>query len=128
MLDLMQEYGSEVSDTAMPPRRSCVQKASVVRQFRRWNPNFFEYFHHRNGRWIPKLGKESELRRREHARRTIASTKQNTNPSSDISTSGAGTKRKSNDDEYMDRTLSSSGPPRKRSVASSSSTKVTKRK
>ena len=75
MLDLMHEYGSEISDTAMPPRRSCVQKASVVRQFRQWNPNFLEYFEHRNGRWVPKLGKVIELQRREQSRRDIATMK-----------------------------------------------------
>ena len=64
----MHEYGSEVSDNALPPRKGEVQKASVVRQFRRWNPKFFEYFEHRNGRWVPKLGKKAELERRERAR------------------------------------------------------------
>jgi hypothetical protein len=64
MLQLMREYGSELSETAVPPRRDAVQKASVVRQFRRWNPTFFEHFHHRGGRWVPKLGKKGELERR----------------------------------------------------------------
>jgi len=68
MLSLMREYGSEVSDTAMPPRKQHVQKASVVRQFRRWNPNFLEWFEFRNSQWVPKLGREGELRRREEAR------------------------------------------------------------
>ena len=64
----MCEYGSEVSDTAMPPRKSYVQKASVVRQFRRWNPNFTEWFVHISGKWIPKLGMEGEKKRRQEAR------------------------------------------------------------
>ena len=68
MLTIMREYGSEVSDTAMPPRKSYVQKASVVRQFRRWNPNFTEWFDHINGKWIPKLGTEGEKKRRQDAR------------------------------------------------------------
>jgi hypothetical protein len=68
MLAIMREYGSEVSDMAMPPRKSYVQKASVVRQFRRWNPHFLEWFEHVNGRWVPKLGKDGELRRRQQAR------------------------------------------------------------
>ena len=68
----MRQYGSEVSDTAMPPRKLNVQKASVVRQFRRWNPNFLEWFEYRNGQWLPKLGKEGELRRREQSRRQAA--------------------------------------------------------
>lgn len=68
----MREYGSEVSDTAMPPRKTNVQKASVVRQFRRWNPNFLDWFTFRNGHWVPKLGKEGELQRREESRRQAA--------------------------------------------------------
>lgn len=68
MLTIMRDYGSEVSDTAMPPRKSHVQKASVVRQFRRWNPNFTDWFVHVNGKWIPKLGKEAELKRRSEVR------------------------------------------------------------
>lgn len=68
MIQLMHEYGSEVSDTAMPPRKTCVLKASVVRQFRRWNPNFLQYFEFSNGKWIPKLGRDAELVRREKSR------------------------------------------------------------
>jgi hypothetical protein len=68
MLSIMREYGSEVSDMAMPPRKTYVQKASVVRQFRRWNPHFLEWFEHVNGRWVPKLGRDGELRRRQQAR------------------------------------------------------------
>jgi hypothetical protein len=83
MIDLMQVYGSEVSDTAMPPRKSCVQKASVVRQFRRWNPNFLQYFEHVNGRWVPKLGKHAELTRREQSRKEAAMTKKKKQSSDD---------------------------------------------
>lgn len=54
MFELMKEYGSEGSDSAILPRKDMVQKASVVRQFRRWNPNFFEYFVHKEGKWIPR--------------------------------------------------------------------------
>jgi hypothetical protein len=72
MLSIMHEYGSEVSDTAMPPRKTFVQKASVVRQFRRWNPTFLEWFEHVNGKWVPKLGKAGEIRRRQEARRSAA--------------------------------------------------------
>jgi hypothetical protein len=68
MLQLMREYGSELSDTAVPPRKDSVQKASVVRQFRRWNPTFFEHFYHKNGKWVPKLGKKGELDRRAKVR------------------------------------------------------------
>ena len=68
MLSIMREYGSEVSDTAMPPRKSYVQRASVVRQFRRWNPNFTEWFVHNSGQWIPKLGIEGEKKRRQKVR------------------------------------------------------------
>lgn len=69
MLELMRTYGSELSDTVMPPRKTKIQKASVIRQFRRWNPNFLEYFQYAGGKWVPKLGKEGELKRREEARR-----------------------------------------------------------
>ena len=72
MLTLMHEYGSEISDTAMPPRKQNVQKASVVRQFRRWNPNFLDWFEYRSGQWVPKLGKVAELQRRELTRREAA--------------------------------------------------------
>lgn len=72
MLTLMRTYGSEVSDMAMPPRKSYVQKASVVRQFRRWNPNFLEWFEHVNGQWVPKLGRDGELQRRQMARQQAA--------------------------------------------------------
>lgn len=65
----MNEYGSEVSENAVPPRQDNVKKASVVRQFRRWNPNFLEFFVHKGGKWVPRLGKEGELKRRIKARR-----------------------------------------------------------
>lgn len=69
MIELMQIYGSEVSDhthlsSAMISGRRKVQKASIVRQFRRWNPNFHEHFRFENGKWIPKLGHQGELERR----------------------------------------------------------------
>ena len=69
MLELMRTYGSELSDTVMPPRKTKIQKASVIRQFRRWNPNFLEFFQYSGGKWVPKLGKEGELKRREEVRR-----------------------------------------------------------
>ena len=69
MLEIMQTYGSELSDTVMPPRKSQIQKASIIRQFRRWNPNFHQFFHFKGGRWEPKLGKEGELRRRREMHR-----------------------------------------------------------
>lgn len=72
MISIMQEYGSEVSDqlTMSAPRKS-IKKSSVIRQFRRWNPEFFTYFVHVNGKWVPKLGKEGELRRRNEKRTQI---------------------------------------------------------
>jgi hypothetical protein len=78
MLALMREYGSEVSETSLPPRKTFVQKASVVRQFRRWNPNFLDYFEYRDGKWHPKLGKEGELKRRQLARREAAASRKKT--------------------------------------------------
>lgn len=77
MLELMQTYGSEVSDhthlnsstlNADNKNRKTVQKASIVRQFRRWNPNFHEFFRHENGKWVPKLGLQGELDRRARSR------------------------------------------------------------
>jgi hypothetical protein len=64
MIRIMQEYGSEVSNQTLPKRKSDIKKASIVRQFRRWNPEFFRYFIHVNGEWVPKLGREGELHRR----------------------------------------------------------------
>lgn len=71
MICIMQEYGSEVSNQTLPKRKSDIKKASIVRQFRRWNPEFFQYFIHVKGEWLPKLGKEGELRRREEKRRIV---------------------------------------------------------
>jgi len=78
MLEIMREYGSEVSDATAVPRKDSVQKASVVRQFRRWNPSFFQHFVHRNGKWIPKLGKKAELERRDQARKDAARSRNGT--------------------------------------------------
>lgn len=69
MLEIMQTFGSEVSDTIMPPRKLNIQKASVIRQFRRWNPNFLKFFYFKDGKWHPKLGKEAELERRKVMRK-----------------------------------------------------------
>jgi hypothetical protein len=71
MIRIMQEYGSEVSNQTLPKRKQPIQKASIVRQFRRWNPEFFRYFVHVNGEWVPRLGKEGELKRREEKRRFL---------------------------------------------------------
>jgi len=100
MLEIMHEFGSEVSENAVPPRRDNVQKASVVRQFRRWNPNFLEYFIHKGGKWIPKLGKRGELERRARARAeaarkrggamTVGSTSGKIDMDHDMSSSGDG--------------------------------------
>mmetsp|Transcript_1531 Transcript_1531/g.3797 ORF Transcript_1531/g.3797 Transcript_1531/m.3797 type:complete len:524 (+) Transcript_1531:91-1662(+) len=71
MLRIMEEYGSEVSNQTMPRRKNEIKKESVIRQFRRWNPEFFRYFTHINGEWVPKLGREGELRRRAEKRKVI---------------------------------------------------------
>jgi len=76
MMRIMEEYGSEVSNQTLPKRKQFIQKASIVRQFRRWNPEFFRYFVHQNGQWIPKLGKEGELKRRAEKRRSCIKNKQ----------------------------------------------------
>mmetsp|Transcript_9204 Transcript_9204/g.22362 ORF Transcript_9204/g.22362 Transcript_9204/m.22362 type:complete len:414 (+) Transcript_9204:161-1402(+) len=77
MIRIMQEYGSEVSNQTLPQQRKhSIKKASIVRQFRRWNPNFFHFFLHHNGEWVPKLGREGELRRRAEKRRLLLIAKQ----------------------------------------------------
>lgn len=81
MIRIMQDYGSEVSNQTLPQqRKQSIKKASIVRQFRRWNPNFFSFFFHHNGEWIPKLGREGELRRRAEKRRLLLIAKQNNAP------------------------------------------------
>ena len=78
MISIMQEYGSEVSEQTMPTQRKTnIKKASIIRQFRRWNPEFFQFFVHVNGKWVPKLGKEGELRRRIEKRQMIKNRQQN---------------------------------------------------
>jgi hypothetical protein len=69
MIRIMQDYGSEVSNQTLPKRKQPIQKASIVRQFRRWNPEFFRFFVHVNGEWVPRLGREGELKRRAEKRR-----------------------------------------------------------
>eukprot|EP00977_Amphora_coffeiformis_P016259 scaffold4976_cov161-Amphora_coffeaeformis.AAC.5 len=95
MMDLMRTYGSEFSDTVMPPRKTKIQKASVIRQFRRWNPNFLEYFHYIHGKWVPKLGKEGELKRREEVRRQRRVSGGGTPPAS-VASSSVASGRKTN--------------------------------
>ena len=68
MLAIMKEYGSEVSDCTMPIRDG-IKKASVVHRFRRYNPNWFQFWECRQGQWIPKLGREGEHKRRAESRR-----------------------------------------------------------
>ena len=80
MIRIMQEYGSEVSNQTLPQqRKQNIKKASIVRQFRRWNPEFFRFFLHHNGEWVPKLGREGELRRRAEKRRLLLIAKQSAN-------------------------------------------------
>lgn len=77
MLQLMAIYGSETSNQTLPQqRKNTIKKASIVRQFRRWNPEFFRYFLHVNGEWVPKLGKEGEMQRRAEKRRMLQIAKQ----------------------------------------------------
>ena len=78
MIHIMQEYGSEVSNQTLPQRKQNIKKASIVRQFRRWNPEFFRYFAHVNGEWVPKLGRQGELRRRAEKRRQLKQQGKNT--------------------------------------------------
>jgi hypothetical protein len=71
MIRIMQEFGSEVSNQTLPKRKESIKKASIVRQFRRWNPEFFRYFIHVNGEWVPKLGRDGELQRRAEKRQMM---------------------------------------------------------
>jgi hypothetical protein len=102
----MRDYGSEVSETSMPPRKSFVQHASVVRQFRRWNPNFHEWFELADGVWRPKLGKAGELQRRDEARRSAGQQRKKQKTSADdVSTSASDRPHEPN---YSNSTSSSS--------------------
>jgi hypothetical protein len=53
-------------NVVMPPHKLSIHKALVAQQFRRWNPNFFEYFSYANGRWEPN--RQGELARRLQSR------------------------------------------------------------
>jgi hypothetical protein len=77
MLAIMEEYGSEATEATLSSRRKAanVKKSSVVRQFRRWNPNFLEFFSFRQGQWDPKLGREKEIQRRIRARNQASNTR-----------------------------------------------------
>ena len=88
MIRIMQEYGSEVSNQTLPQqRKNSIKKASIVRQFRRWNPEFFRYFLHVNGEWAPKLGRDGELRRRAEKRRILLFAKQQQTPTQETQSS-----------------------------------------
>jgi hypothetical protein len=83
MLAIMEEYGSETTEASLSSRRKAanVKKSSVVRQFRRWNPNFLEFFSFRQGQWVPNLGREKEIQRRIRVRSQAVNTrKQKTMP------------------------------------------------
>jgi hypothetical protein len=83
MLAIMEEYGSETTEATLSSRRKAanVKKSSVVRQFRRWNPNFLEFFSFRQGQWVPNLGREKEIQRRMRVRsQAINMRKQKTMP------------------------------------------------
>lgn len=77
MIEIMQEYGSEVSGQSFQKRKEDPQPASIVRQFRRWNPDFLKYFCRKNGKWIPKLGKAGELQRRQLKREALKAHRRN---------------------------------------------------
>lgn len=77
MIDIMQEYGSEVSGQSFQKRKEDPQPASIVRQFRRWNPDFLKYFCRKNGKWVPKLGKAGELQRRQLKREALKEHRRN---------------------------------------------------
>lgn len=76
MLRIMKEYGSEVSNQTLPTRKTEIKKTSVIRQFRRWNPDFFRYFQQdADGKWQPRLGKDGELKRRAEKRMSVKAEK-----------------------------------------------------
>jgi len=77
MIEIMQEYGSEISGQSFQKRKENPQPASIVRQFRRWNPDFLKYFYRKNGKWQPKLGKDGELQRRKQKREALRAHRRN---------------------------------------------------
>ena len=68
MKPLMQVYGPEIYIS--PEKRNiCISEISLRKQFRKWNPNFFVYFEMDiHFQWLPRMGKETELKRRHLAR------------------------------------------------------------
>jgi hypothetical protein len=64
--EIIDIYGSELP-TEPPGNRVCGIR-EIRNRFRLYNPNFFRYFFYadRQGKWMPNLGKEGELSRRQH--------------------------------------------------------------
>jgi hypothetical protein len=77
MIEIMKEYGSEISSQSFQKRKEDPQPASIVRQFRRWNPEFLNFFNCKDGKWVPKLGKAGELKRRKKKREALRAHRRN---------------------------------------------------
>jgi hypothetical protein len=67
MIDLMDEFGPE--DFVLNRSFSMTER-SVEQRFKKWNPHFSDCFGFdvKSSKWVPKLGKEKELQRREKLR------------------------------------------------------------
>jgi hypothetical protein len=65
MRQLLKDYGSEFPMGSKSA--NVVSEPAVRRRFRKWNPNFFKYFHLdvETLKWYPRLGKDREIARRE---------------------------------------------------------------
>ena len=76
MVGIIMKYGPEKGQTSAvnPPRKPAESapadahkryRAAVQRRFRRYNPHFHIFFKRVEGKWVPKLGDEEEILRRE---------------------------------------------------------------
>lgn len=78
MLQVMKVFGPE----GLHPWRKDIHKldkSSIIRLFKQWNPHFFVWFHKRKGIWVPLLGFQQESARRKLSRKAnkmIATTPQ----------------------------------------------------
>lgn len=70
MITLMRVFGPE---DLQPWRKDLhkLDRSSIVRIFKQWNPHFFAWFHRKRGIWVPILGFREESLRRETARTVL---------------------------------------------------------
>ena len=70
MLTIMRVFGPEGLELWRKDIHK-LDKASLERTFKQWNPHFFTWFHRRRGQWVPVLGFKEESIRRETARSAL---------------------------------------------------------